>query len=497
MARTATAEGQHEKQSVSKVVGNAEAANPAAALAGPAQPASPAAQPTASQSKGTSGSGETTGQASGTHLLHGAGHLHPADANAGSKAAIAPVSQTGTTTADASATAGPAAATADESQARSDAVAPETDLAASDLASVGQTATGASTTQAKPAGAVGRADIENNQGETAPQKAPLTATDSIDSAGPVITTPASSQTPPDSPQASSTTSSGNVAAQDTSEVATSAALPTAPTNGSVSSNLRLHLPWLDRSGSSDAPIARAGEVHASATPLRQAAGQARPAGASSMQVGRPSGSTSTAGHLTLGGQSSAGTAQSTSLSQSNMSSAQGVSATSEASSAGATSSPFASAAPTAGAQALPFTYGANMQETIETIHATVALASRLGAAQAQISLEPAELGAVRIHLAQTSEGLVARVSAETVAGAQAIASGQSELQNTLSSLGVSLLRLDVGSFAQQQPQAGGQSPQGPHQQRTGSTHASAEAEEIASTSTVSLSPNSALIDVLA
>jgi hypothetical protein len=92
------------------------------------------------------------------------------------------------------------------------------------------------------------------------------------------------------------------------------------------------------------------------------------------------------------------------------------------------------------------------------------------------------------------------VSAETVAGAQAIASGQSELHSTLSSLGVSLLRLDVGSFGQQQAQAGGQSPQRSQQQPARGTLAGGEGEEIASTSptsNVSLSSTSALIDVLA
>jgi flagellar hook-length control protein FliK len=141
-----------------------------------------------------------------------------------------------------------------------------------------------------------------------------------------------------------------------------------------------------------------------------------------------------------------------------------------------------------------------MQETIETIHATLALASRQGAAQAQISLEPAELGAVRIHLTQTSEGLTARVSAETVAGAQAIASGQSELHNTLSSLGISLLRLDVGAFAHQEAHTGGQSPQQSRQARPQAAPGALtqDAEETSTTSgTISLSSNSALIDVLA
>jgi flagellar hook-length control protein FliK len=145
-------------------------------------------------------------------------------------------------------------------------------------------------------------------------------------------------------------------------------------------------------------------------------------------------------------------------------------------------------------------YGSTMQQAIETIHATVALASRQGAAQAQISLEPAELGAVRIHLTQTNEGLIARVSAQTAAGAQAIASGQGELHRTLSSLGVSLLRLDIGSFSQQEARSGGQTPERsvPRQTRSDSALAGAEEPlESATGRTVALSLRSGLIDVLA
>jgi flagellar hook-length control protein FliK len=161
------------------------------------------------------------------------------------------------------------------------------------------------------------------------------------------------------------------------------------------------------------------------------------------------------------------------------------------------------AAPTTSpaANSTPWSDGANLQQTIETIHATVALASRQGAASAQIQLEPAELGVVKIHLTQTSEGLLARVSAETAAGAQAIASGQGELHQTLSSLGISLLRLDLGgSFARQEAQARGNAPQGSHQQagRLGDIgEQPEEADAVTSVTAVSLSPNSALIDVLA
>jgi flagellar hook-length control protein FliK len=85
---------------------------------------------------------------------------------------------------------------------------------------------------------------------------------------------------------------------------------------------------------------------------------------------------------------------------------------------------------------------------IEAIHATVELAARQGMAQARIALEPEELGSVRIHLSQTSDGLLARVSADTPDAAQALAGGRAELHQTLSSLGVSLLRLDINSFGQ-------------------------------------------------
>lgn len=108
-----------------------------------------------------------------------------------------------------------------------------------------------------------------------------------------------------------------------------------------------------------------------------------------------------------------------------------------------TTSPAAAPASAAGQPA-----GVALQDMIESIHATIELAARQGMAQARIALEPAELGSVRIHLSQTADGLLARVSAETPAAAQALAGARAELQQSLSSLGVSLLRLDINSFGQ-------------------------------------------------
>jgi flagellar hook-length control protein FliK len=89
-----------------------------------------------------------------------------------------------------------------------------------------------------------------------------------------------------------------------------------------------------------------------------------------------------------------------------------------------------------------------MQEMIESIRATIDIAARQGATQARIALQPEDLGHISIRLSQTSDGLLARVSAETPAAAQALQDGRAELHQSLSSLGLPLLRLDISSFGQ-------------------------------------------------
>jgi flagellar hook-length control protein FliK len=85
---------------------------------------------------------------------------------------------------------------------------------------------------------------------------------------------------------------------------------------------------------------------------------------------------------------------------------------------------------------------------IDSIRGTIALSVRQGSSQARIALAPAELGDIRIHLSQTSQGLTARVTAGTAAAAQVLAQGRPELQRALSSLGLSLLSLDIGLSGQ-------------------------------------------------
>ena len=95
-----------------------------------------------------------------------------------------------------------------------------------------------------------------------------------------------------------------------------------------------------------------------------------------------------------------------------------------------------------------------MQDTIDAIQATIEIAARQGYARARLELQPEELGHISIRLLQTSEGLRARVSADTPAGAQALTQSRSELRQTLTSMGVSLLHLDIGSSSHSSPGPG-------------------------------------------
>jgi flagellar hook-length control protein FliK len=101
-----------------------------------------------------------------------------------------------------------------------------------------------------------------------------------------------------------------------------------------------------------------------------------------------------------------------------------------------------------------------LQQAIETLHATVELAARQGISQARIALRPQELGDIRIHLTQTAEGLLARVTADTPAAAQALAAGHAELRQSLGTLGLNLTRLHIGHSGQATVQGDGATAQG-------------------------------------
>ena len=92
--------------------------------------------------------------------------------------------------------------------------------------------------------------------------------------------------------------------------------------------------------------------------------------------------------------------------------------------------------------------GVRLQDMIDSVRTTIELSVRQGTSQARIALSPESLGDVRIHLTQSSAGLIARVTAGTADAARVLAQGHAELHQTLSGLGLSLLSLDIGLSGQ-------------------------------------------------
>ncbi len=105
-------------------------------------------------------------------------------------------------------------------------------------------------------------------------------------------------------------------------------------------------------------------------------------------------------------------------------------------------------------------YGVGLQQAIETPprhdRARRPPGARPGPHRAR---SPKELGEIRIHLTQTAQGLLARVTAESPAAAQALAAAHAELRQSLSSLGLNLARLDVGRHGHSAAQGGGAAPE--------------------------------------
>ncbi len=157
--------------------------------------------------------------------------------------------------------------------------------------------------------------------------------------------------------------------------------------------------------------------------------------------------------------------------------------------------------PTGGANAPQLTARAQLGEMIDVIHATIELAARRGATQARIALQPEELGEIRIHLSQSADGIVARLTAATPAAAQALAAGRGELHQSLSSLGATLLQLDIGTFegreGRRQVLAGEGSPARRAAGPTEEDDSIAAAEGATSVAAPSSGPRGALVDVLA
>ena len=133
---------------------------------------------------------------------------------------------------------------------------------------------------------------------------------------------------------------------------------------------------------------------------------------------------------------------------------------------------------------------------------TIELGARGGVSQARIQLAPPELGEIRITLHQTSDGLVAKVTAADGAAAETLQQGGAELRRSLESVGVTLLRLDIGSSSQHGASAGQSEFAGGTTNRTSRETADEDSPTTdpaseAGTATAVALPNGATINVLA
>jgi flagellar hook-length control protein FliK len=149
-------------------------------------------------------------------------------------------------------------------------------------------------------------------------------------------------------------------------------------------------------------------------------------------------------------------------------------------------------------------YGVGLQQTIENLQGTIQLAAGRGLSQARIALQPEELGEIRIHLTQTTQGLLARVTADTPVAAQALAAAHTELHQSLSALGINLTRLNIGHHDSATALRGDTTPGGGTREhstrggaslrgnRTGRSTASVDAPAIAVGATDATGPRGAL-----
>ncbi|MGO9959933.1 MAG: flagellar hook-length control protein FliK [Solirubrobacteraceae bacterium] len=95
-----------------------------------------------------------------------------------------------------------------------------------------------------------------------------------------------------------------------------------------------------------------------------------------------------------------------------------------------------------------------LDQAADAVRTTIVLGLRDGNAQARITLAPASLGAIQIHLQRTPDGVIARVIADHPEAARLLAAHSDELRRSLEAGGTKLLSLDIESSDKQGTPAG-------------------------------------------
>jgi hypothetical protein len=90
-----------------------------------------------------------------------------------------------------------------------------------------------------------------------------------------------------------------------------------------------------------------------------------------------------------------------------------------------------------------------LDQAADAVRTTIVLGMRDGNAQARITLAPASLGALQIHLQRTPDGVIARVIADHPEAARMLTANSDELRRSLEAGGTKLLSLDIESSDKQ------------------------------------------------
>jgi type III secretion system needle length determinant len=151
------------------------------------------------------------------------------------------------------------------------------------------------------------------------------------------------------------------------------------------------------------------------------------------------------------------------------------------------------------------TRGVRLSQAADAVENAIRIGSARGVTHARMSLNPAELGGVEIHLRQTAQGLSASVVASGAEAAQVLQQAAQDLRRQLEAQGIELTRLDISYTGEQREGArSAQAGQGDGDSRSpaGDGSAATDGSELTPTdentvkSTIEL-PNGVLVDVLA
>jgi flagellar hook-length control protein FliK len=149
----------------------------------------------------------------------------------------------------------------------------------------------------------------------------------------------------------------------------------------------------------------------------------------------------------------------------------------------------APATPTSAATPVPLARAA------EAVEHVLRLASSRGVTHARIALNPADLGAVDVHIRSTAEGLVARVVAHSAEAVQTLQHAAGDLRRSLEEQGLNVLNLDISQPGESGAGRAGSESNG---RNTHDGETTTEADESATTETKTLRlPSGVLVDVLA